>query len=95
MTDHFEVVDRTPTSVVIRCGDSPRKQGPRDSDGLFVISAKVDRDSGTAQLALTSCFFNSAKPIKGDAGPMPLWMEYLHRLYSRIWLVSASQRTLR
>lgn len=95
ITDHFEVVDRTPTEVVIRCGDSPRNSGPRPSDGLFVISAKVDREKGVAHLGLKSCLFHSHEKVGGTAGPMPPWMEHLHQWYARIWMASASSRILR
>lgn len=94
LTDHFEVVERTSTSVTIRCGDSPRNQGPRASDGLFVISAKVDREAGVAHLGLKSAFFHSHQKIEGSKGPMPAWMDRLHQWYSRIWMASASRRVL-
>lgn len=95
ITDHFEVVERTPNAVTIRCGDSPRNSGGRDSDGLFIISAEVDQARGVANLALKSCLFNSARKVEGTHGPMPDWMETLHQWYARIWMVSASRRIMR
>lgn len=95
LTDHFEVLERTPTEVVIRCGDSPRHQAGRNSDGLFVIGAEVDRQNGVANFSLKSCFFNTARKIDGTAGPMPQWMEILHQWYARIWMVSALSRVTR
>ncbi|KAK0667480.1 hypothetical protein QBC41DRAFT_228406 [Cercophora samala] len=92
LTDHFEVVEKTPTEIVVRCGDTPRNPGPRDSDGLFVISASVDKARGEVVLGLKSCFFNGNSRVEGIQGPMPGWMEELHRWYSRLWLVTGSWR---
>ncbi|KAK4178558.1 hypothetical protein QBC36DRAFT_288413 [Triangularia setosa] len=92
LTDHFEVVEKTPTEIVVRCGDTPRNTGPRDSDGLFVISASVDKARGEVVLGLKSCFFNGNSRVEGIQGPMPGWMEELHRWYSRLWLVTGSWR---
>ncbi|KAK3384996.1 hypothetical protein B0H63DRAFT_472097 [Podospora didyma] len=91
MMDHFEVVEKTPTEIVVRCGDSPRNQGPRDSDGLFIISAVKDEAKGEVVLELKSCFFTSARKVEGIHGPMPGWMELLHRWYTRLWMVTGSQ----
>lgn len=96
VTDHFEVVERTPTAITVRCGDSPRaRPAERGGDGLFVISAAVDREKGEVELGVKSVFFNST--VKTDAGarPMPAHIEALHRLYSRALLASASRRVVR
>ncbi|KAK5661792.1 hypothetical protein OQA88_9894 [Cercophora sp. LCS_1] len=92
LSDHFEVVDKTPTEITVRCGDSPRNRGPRDSDGLFVIQAEVDAKRGEVILGLKSCFFNSATKIEGIQGPVPYWIELPHRWYSRLLLAAASWR---
>jgi hypothetical protein len=84
------VVDKTPTEITVRCGDTPRNSGPRDSDGLFIISAEIDKERNEAVLGLKSAFFNSSQRIEGIAGPMPVWMEKLHTWYSRILLETAS-----
>ncbi|KXX78915.1 hypothetical protein MMYC01_205137 [Madurella mycetomatis] len=95
LTDHFEVVEKRPSEIVVRCGDSPRNQCPRKSDGLFVISAAIDRASGEAVLGLKSCFFTSEDRVDGIYGPMPVWMEVLHRWYSRLWIETGSWRVTR
>ncbi|EAQ83180.1 hypothetical protein CHGG_09584 [Chaetomium globosum CBS 148.51] len=92
LTDHFEVVEKTPSEVVVRCGDSPRNPNPRDSDGLFSIGAAVDRERGEAVLKLTSCLFISNNKVEGIQGPMPGWMEMLHRWYARLWMETGSWR---
>jgi len=90
LTDHFEVVEKTPTEIIVRCGDTPRNQGNRASDGLFVISATIDEKNGEAVLGLKSCFFTSEKKVEGIQGPMPGWIEELHRWYSRVWMTTGS-----
>ena len=92
---HFEVVERTPTSVTVRCGDSPRNQPARASDGLFEISAVVDRRREEVELRLKSCLFSSQGKVEGVRGPMPGWMEELHQWYARIWAETGSWRLLK
>ncbi|KAH0840457.1 hypothetical protein AYO21_03093 [Fonsecaea monophora] len=59
ITDHFVVLDKTPTRILIRCGDSPlhNPDGPRPSDGLFEMCATVDVDQGIAEFRLKSIFY--------------------------------------
>ncbi|KAK3937145.1 hypothetical protein QBC46DRAFT_393370 [Diplogelasinospora grovesii] len=95
ITDHFEVVEKTPTDIVVRCGDTPRNPNPRDSDGLFVISAEVDKQRNEAVLALKSCFFNSGRKVEGIQGPTPGWMEEAHRWYTRLWMATGAWRVTR
>lgn len=89
------MVERTANEITVRCGDTPRNPNPRESDGLFVLSAAVDRASGEAVLGLKSCFFTSKDKVEGIQGPMPGWMEELHRWYSRIWIETGSWRITR
>ncbi|CAK7275590.1 hypothetical protein SEPCBS57363_006782 [Sporothrix epigloea] len=84
ITDHFEVLEKTSTSITVRAGDTPRKQGPRASDGLFVISASIDKVHEEVELSVKSVFFSSEGKITGNKGNMPRWMEELHQWYSRI-----------
>jgi hypothetical protein len=95
LNDHFEVVERTPTEIVVRCGDTPRNPGPRPSDGLFVISAEIDEKRGEAVLGLKSCFFNGATKMPGPRGPMPPLTEHLHRWYARLWMVTGASKVTR
>lgn len=75
----------------MRCGDSPKTQGGRESDGLFVMYAEVDKERNEVELGLKSCFFNSAAKQDGILGPMPKYMETAHQWYARLWMVSASR----
>jgi hypothetical protein len=95
LTDHFEVVDKSPNEITVRCGDTPRNSGPRDSDGLFIIGARIDRERREAVLTLKSCLFISSRKVEGIAGPMPIWMEQLHQWYARLWLATGSWKVMR
>ncbi|KIX94134.1 uncharacterized protein Z520_10160 [Fonsecaea multimorphosa CBS 102226] len=59
ITDHFVVLDKTPTRILIRCGDSPlnNPDKPRPSDGLFEMCATADFDKGVAEFRLKSIFY--------------------------------------
>ncbi|TVY85530.1 hypothetical protein LSUE1_G000376 [Lachnellula suecica] len=87
ITDHFEVVSKTPEAIVVRCGDSPLKQGVRDSDGLFEMGVQIKRDEGVAEFRLKSVFYKGLG--KADAKPMPDHIEFLHRLYTKVWMETA------
>ncbi|KAI9641292.1 hypothetical protein NHQ30_010093 [Ciborinia camelliae] len=87
ITDHFEVVSKTPTSIIVRCGDSPLKTGVRESDGLFEMSARIDRDEGVAVFELKSVFFKGTGTE--SKGPMPPHVEFAHRLYTKLWMETA------
>ena len=93
ITDHFEVVSKTNDSIIVRCGDSPRNAGLRASDGLFEMSAHVDKDEGTVEFGLKSVFFNGlgTKPDGGNkvSGPMSPWIQWLHQQYDKILMESA------
>ncbi len=87
ITDHFEVVSKTPSSIVVRCGDSPLKTAVRDSDGLFEMGVEIKRDEGVAEFRLKSIFYKGLG--KADAPPMPSHVEFAHRLYTKLWMESA------
>ncbi|KAJ7058064.1 hypothetical protein C8F01DRAFT_1149364 [Mycena amicta] len=84
ITDHFEVVERTPTRITLRAGDSPRIAGVRASDGVFELSADVKQDEGVVEFGIKSVFY------KGD-GPspaMPTAVQWLHRMYTKLLVES-------
>lgn len=92
-SDHFEVVERTNNSVVVRAGGSPLEPGPREMDGLLVLSAKVDKEAGTVDVGIKSVFLNSAEPIRDGKKPGPFIAEILHRYYARA-MVDSGARSL-
>ncbi|KAH8819739.1 hypothetical protein F5884DRAFT_761621 [Xylogone sp. PMI_703] len=87
ITDHFQVLSKTPESIVVRCGDSPLKRDVRPSDGLFEMAAVVKRNEGVAEFRLTSVFYQGAG--KASEKPMPPHIEFLHRLYTKLWMETA------
>lgn len=89
------MVDKTATSITVRCGDSPRNKSLRASDGLFEIGAEIDNARQEVKLTLKSCLFSSQGKVEGIAGPMPAWMEILHQWYARIWSETGSRRLLK
>jgi hypothetical protein len=92
ITDHFEVVSKTPDSIVVRCGDSPLKTGLRESDGLFEMSTKINREEGVVEFRLTSVFYKGLGTATEK--PMPDHIEFLHRLYTKLWMETAVQNVV-
>ncbi|KAM0186369.1 hypothetical protein ACHAPI_011722 [Fusarium lateritium] len=95
ITDHFEVVEKTSNSITVRCGDTPRNGALRPSDGLFQISATIDKTREEVELRLKSVLFSSEGKVPGPKGPMPGHIEELHQWYSRIWAETASWKLLK
>ncbi|KAJ0415151.1 hypothetical protein BJY00DRAFT_268035 [Aspergillus carlsbadensis] len=93
VTDHFEVVEKTPSSILLRSGDSPHNQAIREVDGLFEISAVANHDQGEVELGLKTCFFQGLGRAQGP--PVPAPVEWLHRLYVKLLLETAVQNVVR
>jgi hypothetical protein len=93
ITDHFEVLTKTPESIIVRCGDSPRKTEVRPSDGLFEMKAEIKRDEGVAEFQLKSVFYQGLGKATGN--PMPAHIEFLHRLYTKLWMETAIRNVTR
>jgi len=87
ITDHFEVVEKTPETIIVRCGDSPLKTGVRPSDGLFEMGVKINKEEGFAEFRLKSVFYNGVG--KTTEAPMPKHVEFAHRLYTKLWMETA------
>ncbi|PWY89641.1 hypothetical protein BO94DRAFT_565405 [Aspergillus sclerotioniger CBS 115572] len=87
ITDHFEVVEKTPERIVVRCGDSPRNADVRESDGLFEMSTEVKPEKGVAEFRLKSLFFQGKGKAEGE--PMPSHVLWLHKQYTKLWLETA------
>ncbi|TVY23433.1 hypothetical protein LHYA1_G008687, partial [Lachnellula hyalina] len=87
ITDHFEVVSKTPESIVVRCGGSPLEQGVRASDGLFEMGVQIKKDEGVAEFRLKSVFYKGLG--KADGPPMPAHVFFAHKLYTKLWMETA------
>lgn len=98
ITDHFEVVAKTPSSIIVRCGDSPRKLDVRESDGLFEMVAEVKEKEGVAEFGLKSVFYNGlgekAKEGEETKGPMSPWIQWLHAQYDKVLMETALRGTV-
>ena len=92
ITDHFEVVSKTPDAIVVRCGDSPLKTGVRDSDGLFLMGTTINKEEGVAEFRLLSVFYKGLG--KHAQKPMPDHIEFAHRLYTKLWMETAVQNVV-
>ncbi|KAI1615787.1 hypothetical protein EDD37DRAFT_597121 [Exophiala viscosa] len=95
ITDHFVVLDKTPSSILIRCGDSPlhNPDTNRPSDGLFEISATTDLNQGFAEFRLKSIFYQGEGEVPDKTQqPMTGYVLYLHTLYTKLWMESAMSR---
>ena len=90
ITDHFEVVSKNASSIIVRCGDSPRKMETRDSDGLFEMLADVKDDEDVVEFGLKSVFYNGvAQPNKESQPPMGPWIKWLHEKYDQVLMETA------
>ncbi|SMQ46460.1 unnamed protein product [Zymoseptoria tritici ST99CH_1A5] len=93
ITDHFEVVAKSPESIIVRCGDSPRNKDVRESDGLFEMQAEIKKDEGVAEFGLKSVFYNGLaqpdKEGKPPAPPMSAWIQWLHAQYDKVLMETA------
>lgn len=93
ITDHFEVLAKTAESIIVRCGDSPRKMEVRPNDGLFEMRAEVKQDEGVAEFQLKSVFYQGLG--KAEGRPMPAHIEFLHRQYTKLWMETAIRNVTR
>ncbi|RYP71015.1 hypothetical protein DL771_005110 [Monosporascus sp. 5C6A] len=84
-SNHFEVVENKGNEIYVRCGGSPMTPGLRNSDGLVVLSAKINREAQQAEFSFKSALFNSAAPyVEGAQHSVPPKITFLHRWYVRI-----------
>ncbi|KAL2851179.1 hypothetical protein BJY01DRAFT_232993 [Aspergillus pseudoustus] len=89
VTDHFEVVEKSSRTILMRSGDSPRNQAVREVDGLFEMSAVAKPDEGVVEFGLKTCFFQGLGKTQGPPVPAPI--EWLHRQYVKLLMESALQ----
>ncbi|KAF2092288.1 hypothetical protein K490DRAFT_70901 [Saccharata proteae CBS 121410] len=94
VADHFEVVERGPGKVAVRCGDTPLNRGLRPSDGIF--SMEVTKDDKEATFHMKSFFFNST-PEGAATKPtdMPWWFDMLHKEYAKLWMETSVRKLMK
>jgi len=93
ITDHFEVISHTDDSIIVRCGDTPRKTDPRPSDGLFEMKTEILKNEGVAEFQLKSVLYQGLGKAEGK--PMPWHVELLHRWYAKLWMETSVRTLLR
>ncbi|KAF6829550.1 hypothetical protein CMUS01_08120 [Colletotrichum musicola] len=86
--DDFVVIDKTPGSITLRGGMSPRvaPQGPREMDTFVALAADLDSESRTATFRLKSVVVDGTS--EGEAAPLGGVECFLHRQYAKL-LVTA------
>jgi len=89
LTDHFEVLEKTPEKIIARGGGSPLVLGVRESDGLVELGTRIDRENGMAVFRLKCMFFQGEPKVEGGNGPFPDWVLVLHRMYAKILVETA------
>lgn len=96
IVNHFEVVDKRPNEIWVRCGGSPMEPGLRKSDGLFVLGARIDRATQEAEFTLKSALFSSGAEKQAGGGEVkhsvPPKIVTLHGWYVKILMHSALAR---
>lgn len=86
--DDFVVIDKSPDSITLRGGMSPRvaPEGPREMDTFIALAADLDRASRTATFRLKSVVVDGTSEGKGV--PLGGVECFLHRQYAKL-LVTA------
>lgn len=97
ITDHFVVLDKTPSTILIRCGDSPLNSpnSQRPSDGLFEITADLHADEGFCEFRLKSVFYQGLGKSATGEPPMQGFMLWAHKQYTKLWMESAVRKVMR
>ncbi|GKZ17707.1 hypothetical protein AbraCBS73388_010024 [Aspergillus brasiliensis] len=79
VTNHFKVVAKTPTSIIMWGAESPptNPEVRREMENLSEVSTNVDVDKGVVEFRLKNIFYNGAERITGDLFPPPIvWLHF-------------------
>ncbi|KAG7095261.1 hypothetical protein E1B28_006034 [Marasmius oreades] len=87
ITDHFEVLEHTPTSIIVRCGDTPRKRELRERDGVFELAVEMKPEEGVAEFHMRTVLWQGQG--KADTPPMSGPLQWLHQQYAKLWMETA------
>lgn len=98
ITDHFEVLNKTANSIILRAGDTPRNQDIREFDGLVELTADVREEEGVVEFGMKSVFYNGVavedQQYK-NFEQTTRWIKPLHDKYDKILVESAIRNCLR
>lgn len=98
ITDHFEVVNKTSESIIMRGGDSPRVQDLRATDGLFETTVDVESEEGVVVFGIKSVMYNGLGPLTEDGEkrqPPGAATKWLHEKYDKLLMESAVRHCMR
>ena len=90
-------MSRTTNSIIVRCGDTPKKMEVRNSDGLFEMIANVNKEEGVVEFGLKSVFYNGAatQPDKTGQGLMTPFIQWLHAQYDKVLMETAIRNCMK
>ncbi|KAI3544648.1 hypothetical protein CTAM01_08075 [Colletotrichum tamarilloi] len=86
--DDFIVIEKSPSSILLRGGLSPRvaPDGPRELDSIITLDADLDRQARVVSFKLKSILLNGVSD--GNGAPLPGPAVFLHQQYAKL-LVTA------
>ncbi|KXH44946.1 hypothetical protein CNYM01_07084 [Colletotrichum nymphaeae SA-01] len=86
--DDFIVIEKSPSSILLRGGLSPRvaPDGPRELDSIITLDADLDRKARVVSFKLKSILLNGVSD--GKDAPLPGPAVFLHQQYAKL-LVTA------
>ncbi|KAL6867119.1 hypothetical protein J3F83DRAFT_740046 [Trichoderma novae-zelandiae] len=95
-TNHFLVLEKTPTAITFRGCPAPKESPfqPRDLDNLFALTAELDEEKEEAEFRLKAITFDGVTmaPREDPFGGVP---GVLHRVYARVLVEAAVGRCVR
>ncbi|KAK7426664.1 hypothetical protein QQZ08_006842 [Neonectria magnoliae] len=99
---HFNVLTRTPSSILFRCGDFPSvaANGPRANDGLVELSVVLEPEKQRAEFRFDSVMFQGANKIDHDppllvAVLVKPFMTWGHQQYVKLLVETGIHNVLR
>lgn len=98
---HFNVLRRTTSSILFRCGDFPfvAPNGPRADDGLIEVRANFKPEEQRIEFQFDSVIFQGLNKI--DRVPLPVAvlvipaMIWLHQQYTKALVETGIRNVLR
>ncbi|KAI8656348.1 hypothetical protein NCS56_01238600 [Fusarium sp. Ph1] len=96
-TNHFAVLEKTPTCLTMRGCFSPRQDPlvPQNVDNLFELRAELDERRKVVKLKLRCLTFDGTEGAKEDPDPFGGVGGFLHRRYSSLLVESGAGNCLR
>lgn len=81
ISGHFVVLEKTPTSILLRGGSPSDENGLREVDSLMQGVVDIDTREDVAIFKLKCIFYNGQ--VKGSPAPLPEAMTPLHLIYAK------------